>query len=752
MAVIPSAISNLDLAFCDREPIHIPGSIQPHGVLLVVTEPDLRVVQASANAAELGLDLESGGKSTLAQVLGTELTQSIADVSRSASLVQAPRHLRSITIPSTRVVYDLVAHRSGSQLILEFHRSPSHRAVSFHGLYSRVQEFIDRIQETRTVRELAQLAAQHMRRITEYDRVLVYQFDGDWNGTVIAEDRNEELPSYLDLRFPASDIPRQARELYRLNRVRLIPDANYAPVPLVPGTHPATGQPTDLSFALLRSVSPVHLEYMRNMGTMASMSISILREGRLWGLLSCHHKEPRALSYEVLTCCDMIGQMLSPQIAAKEQGSEYEYRIRLKQKQSDLLAAMAAEEDFKRGLQKHYRDLLACTAAEGAAIIHDGNCLLLGRCPDESFVRRLVDWLAEGHDESFHSDSLSQQLPEASAHTRVASGLLAVSISKLHKSYVLWFRPEVIQTVKWGGDPRKAADADSADRLHPRKSFELWKEVVQHRSLPWQTSEVETALELRNSIVGIVLRKAEEMAELTTELERSNRELEAFSYSVSHDLRAPFRHIVGYSELLREQEGERLSETGRRYVRTIVESAQYAGTLVDNLLAFSNIARSSLALRPVDMNLVALTVQRELAAENPGREIDWRIDKLPSVEGDAILLRLAVRNLFANAVKYTRPREKPVIEVGCEEQPTEYVFSVRDNGVGFEMAYVDKLFGVFQRLHKVEEFEGTGIGLANVRRIIARHGGRTWAQGEPNRGATFYFTMPRAWKGDTSRG
>ncbi|MDB5296401.1 MAG: ATPase, partial [Phycisphaerales bacterium] len=252
---------------------------------------------------------------------------------------------------------------------------------------------------------------------------------------------------------------------------------------------------------------------------------------------------------------------------------------------------------------------------------------------------------------------------------------------------------------------------------------------------------------LRNDVVGIVLRRAEELADLSGELERSNKELEAFSYSVSHDLRAPFRHIVGYAELLREMEGGGLTENGRRYVDTIVESAQYAGTLVDNLLLFSQMGRSSLSLVDVEANRLFAEAAREARRDAGDRDVTIRIDVLPVVTADVMMLRLVAQNLMSNAVKYTRPRPRAEIEVGCKSDDREHVFSVRDNGVGFDMRYVDKLFGVFQRLHRMEEFEGTGIGLANVRRIVARHGGRAWAEGEVDRGATFYFSLPRSAQG-----
>jgi two-component system, chemotaxis family, sensor kinase Cph1 len=267
---------------------------------------------------------------------------------------------------------------------------------------------------------------------------------------------------------------------------------------------------------------------------------------------------------------------------------------------------------------------------------------------------------------------------------------------------------------------------------------------VKGRSLSWSIPEVEAAKDLRASVLGIVLRRAEELAALSEELQRSNKELEAFSYSVSHDLRAPFRHIVGYSNLLKTREGAHLSDKGRHYVDTIIEAAFSAGTLVDNLLSFSQMGRNALNRITGDMNALVEEVRRKAMRDvAEGRRIRWEIAPLGRAYADPFMLRLVIENLLSNALKYARDRPETVIAVGrLPPKDNEAVFFVRDNGVGFDMAYVDKLFGVFQRLHRVEEFEGTGIGLANVRRIVERHGGRTWAEGKLGEGATFYFTLP----------
>ncbi len=733
-----------DISACDREPIHIPGSIQPHGLLLALDPADRTLVQTSANLAPLigevlGQPLDAAWPQ-LAEALNTALDD-IGDE-------PGARYLRTVTLTAGGEprLYDVVAHHHDGLLILELEEITAGASASLDALYPAMRGFVQQLQSASTVETLCRVIAEDVRRITGFDRVLVYRFDETWNGTVIAEDRNDVLPSYMDLRFPASDIPAQARDLYRRNRLRIIPDANYTPIPVAPTVNTRTGRPLDLSYAVLRSVSPVHLEYMRNMGTMASMSISILREGELWGLISCHNKAPRRVPLQVRNACDFLTQIFSLQLAARERADEAHLRMRLGSIQAKLLGHMAEEERFINGLVNHPADLMALASAEGAAVVSGGHSWLIGKTPSEDEVQRLFDWLSLHHREDvFATNALGQVFPEAEAYADQASGLLAISISKINPGYVLWFRPEVVRTVKWSGDPQKPVQEGAPGeptRLHPRKSFEIWKETVRGCSLPWLQSEIDIVKELRNAVVGIVLRRAEELASLTEELQRSNKELEAFSYSVSHDLRAPFRHIVGYSELLRRQEGQTMSDRGRRYLDSIIESAYTAGTLVDNLLSFSQMGRASLKPRPIDMNLLVTEVQASMALETKDRVIKWRVGPLPTVRADPMMLRLVVENLLSNAVKYTRSRDTAVIEIGCRREGNEFVFQIRDNGVGFDMAYVGKLFGVFQRLHRMEEFEGTGIGLANVRRIVERHGGRTWAEGTVDRGATFYFTLP----------
>jgi light-regulated signal transduction histidine kinase (bacteriophytochrome) len=380
--------------------------------------------------------------------------------------------------------------------------------------------------------------------------------------------------------------------------------------------------------------------------------------------------------------------------------------------------------------------------------------LLVGTTPSEPEVAKLVEWLDTRVDDTFDTDSLATACPVLPANPHYA-GLLAVSISKLFRNYVLWFREEVVQTIKWAGDPRAKLAGLSAS-LSPRQSFDVWTDTVRGRSLAWRPAELEIAVEFRTALLGIVLRRAEELAQLALELGRANKELEGFSYTVSHDLRAPLRHIVGFADLLREMESERLSERGSHFVERIISSARFGGKLVDDLLAFSQMGRAALRPQSVDLQVMTDALIADEVKDAPSRNIAWRVGPLGHVNADAVLMHVVLRNLIENAVKFTATREHAEIEIGRYagegELAGQDVFFVKDNGVGFDMRYVDKLFGVFQRLHRIEEFDGTGIGLAGVKRIVERHGGKAWATGEIDKGAAVYFSLPHVFIADASQG
>ncbi|VTU26500.1 Phytochrome-like protein cph1 [Variovorax sp. PBL-H6] len=714
-----------DLAACDREPIRVPGAIQPHGRMLVLDAYTLRIAAFSANWDGDSID-------EAAEFLRKRPVQDLPEGAPAQSLG---------VVAAGQGTFDASVHRTADHLIAEFEPAlPSEGNEA--PVYSLMRVFLPQLQRASSIGEVSRLAVAEMKRLTGFGRCLLYRFDEAGHGEVLAQVLEAGYDSYAGHHFPASDIPQQARELYLLNRFRLIADANYRPVPLQTTDASLAAHEVDLSQSQLRSVSPIHLEYMRNMGTLASASVSIVVDGHLWGLISCHDHAPRPLSIPTRRACEHLGQLLALQIQSNNATASVAERLELRKLTLEIVAQLAESDATLQHLVREASPMLRVARAAGAAVVLNDEVWQVGETPEKAQILELSQWIVGTGAEVYHSDALSAHCAAAGAFAAKAAGVLAISISQVHRHLVLWFRPEIVQTVTWAGEPRKAVNPAPDGRIHPRLSFASWVEHIRGRSIAWSDAEVGAAAELRQALIGIVLRRAEEMAAVATELARVNKELESFSYTVSHDLRAPMRHISGYVDLVVSQEGEKLSDRSLRYLAHAREASAFAGQLVDSLLDFSRMGRASLKRRSIDTSMLVSDLVRELSRGEQG-PVEWIVEPdLPLLHADALLLQVAVRNLLSNAIKYSRGRDPARVVVRGVRVARGEGLEVEDNGVGFQMKYADKLFGVFQRLHAAEDFEGTGIGLANVKRIVERHGGEVWARGEVGVGATFGFLLP----------
>ncbi len=517
----------IDLTNCDKEPIRIPGSIQPHGLLLVLQEPNLIIRQVSGNTNDF-FDLQP--QDILDKPLNFLVKQ---DDINTIKICLEQENFKSknplpiqVTIPGKSPQnFDGILHRSNKQVILELEPEEKFSNTSFSNFYDLVRNAVSQLQSSSDLEGLCQTVVKEIYQITKFDRVMLYRFNPDGNGTIVAEEKGANLVPYLGLQYPASDVPTQARELYLLNWLRLIPDSTYTPAPLIPEINPVTGTPTDLSFAVLRSVSPIHVKYLSNMGVTASMSISIVRGSKLWGLVACHHYSPKYVSYDIRKVCEFLGQVLSVELVAKENNEDYEYQIQLKDIQNKVLEYMSSDENFVNGLVHHQPNILDLVNATGALICFEGKYTTVGNTPSQADLEKLLEWLLENHaqTEIFVTNCLSKYYPEAEQFQEVASGLLAIPISKIPKNYMVWFRPEEKTTVKWAGNPNKPVEiaADGSNYLTPRASFEMWKEIIQGRSVRWKQCEIDAALTLKEAIVKIVLRQVDKLTQLNTALQLS---------------------------------------------------------------------------------------------------------------------------------------------------------------------------------------------------------------------------------------
>lgn len=728
-------VSSAQLDVCSHEPIHIPGSIQPHGALLVLNDgDDLTCLQASANCGEF-----LGGE--FAAVLGRRLAEVAPGAAATLAQVlgEAPEVLPSpITLEIGAKRFDVSLHRTEAGVIAEFETAGPQEA-HYH---RHLQQALADLKSAPDLTTQHQRALRFVSWLTGFERVMMYRFDADWHGQVVAEHLSAPVDSYDGLHFPATDIPAQARELYRKSWLRLIPNSSYRPIPVEPAASPRTGRPLDMSFVSLRSVSPVHLEYLRNMDVAASMSISLIVDGRLWGLIACHHRTPRVLPFAVRAVCEIFGQVVSFEIGARLEAERLSQYVQATEIQSRFFDVIAGEKNVLDALVKYTPQLLEFMGAGGAAVHVNHQTTLLGETPGADQVAELLAWLqTQELNPLWQTDSLSQLYPPAAAFHATGSGLLAVKLSRVEPHYLLWFRPEVIQTVVWAGRPDKPAAAE--ERLNPRKSFAAWQETVTGRARPWGEAERKGAQELMQAINALVLRRTQTLLRENMELERRNTDLNSFAHIASHDLREPLRGLQNYLSFMREDHAHELSSEALRKLGTMESLVTLSKELIETLNRYSHIGR--MEITPHEVSLETLVDEVIVSLSGLIRESRVEIRRpqpLPTVMCDPVLTREVFANLIANAVKYNT-REDRWVEIGCTESAGAPVtFHVRDNGIGIREKHFADIFRMFRRLHPHDAYMGgTGAGLTIAKHIVERHGGRIWLESTFGQGTTFYFQL-----------
>lgn len=755
-------LKDVDLTNCDREPIHIPNLIQPHGVLLAISPDEYKILQVSLNTENmLGIEPQELLDKPLVWLLGEKQVESIRRCLTNDFEYINPLPFEIVHNEQTHN-FDGIVHQNEATIVLELEPTTIQKGGDFVDFYRLIKSPVSRLQKTTTFNQLCDAIAQEVKSITGFDRVMVYRFNQEGSGKIIAEAAEAELEPFLGLNYPATDIPQQAKYLYTLNLLRLIPDVAYEPVGIIPHLNPSTNQPLDMSMAVLRSISPLHTEYLDNMGVSATLCISLVKNNRLWGLIACHHYTPKIVPYKIRTVCELIGQICSFELAAKEDNQDSEYKMKLKSIQSEFVKIISQESELKTALTENTQHLLDLVGAGGAALSFGSEITLLGNTPDKRTVAEMLPWLETQFEEDviFETNSLGEVCPLKGEVEAVASGLLALQISRIQKTLILWFRPEVIQTVDWGGNPNKPVEIaeDGTLTMSPRKSFAKWQETVRGKSLPWKGCEVEAALELRSSIVGIVLRKADELTQVNQELARSNIELDSFAYIASHDLKEPLRGIYNYSSFLLEDYGEILDESGKDKLNTLMRLTHRMEDLINSLLHYSRLGRAELQVSSVDLNSLLAGVLDVIKVSARDTQVEFDVPRpLPRIKCDRTQINELYTNLISNGIKYNQQAEK-TIEIGyldendplvvekmqdySDDTPVKTIFYVRDNGIGIREKHLESIFRIFKRLHGQKKYGGgTGAGLTIAKKIVERHGGEIWVESSYQEGSTFYFTL-----------
>jgi len=506
--------TDADLAACAREPIHTPGAIQAHGVLIALRAPYHLITHVSANIEALaGLPPE--------QILGHSLAEIVGDAAADAvqNIVGGEDYVLGTVVPLELPVRDgakcmFQVHATADTWFIEVERTSTDDDLR-DVLKAAKLSFL-KLRDPDSVETLCRLVVREIRHLTGYDRVMVYQFDRDGHGRVVAEARDAAIESYLDLRYPASDIPAQARQLYLLARVRIIADAAYTPVSILTWENPAApdapAKALDLSYCGLRSVSPIHLEYVRNMGVAATMAISIIQDQRLWGMVVCHHRTPLIPSFSARTSCDVIGQLLGLLIAEVDERTRLADLIARETSLTRIADELDRQDHLLGSLAAAGRDLLKLVGADGALVRLAGKTRTVGAVPPPDVALQILDTLRiQDNDEIFFTENLGALQPRFKDWKTEASGVLLLPFANHSGDGIIWFRGEVIRTVKWGGDPNdKALMEPLSRRISPRKSFQMWKERVEGCAVPWTAADEQAAAGLRRVVARAMLRQTEQ--------------------------------------------------------------------------------------------------------------------------------------------------------------------------------------------------------------------------------------------------
>ena len=757
--------TNYDASFCGTIPLHNTNAIQPHAALLVVSVGDFKVVQISSNVCEwLGVAEKDILNQPLDGIVERVSLDKIREkYSKSFFKYAVPDYLTFFSNKSSRTYLTRI-HQKDTYLLVEveFVNEISERKP-FINAYQKLQEIAASINQSTNIQELATTACHEIKRVSGFDKVMIYAFDEKWNGLVIAEAMEEGMDTYLGLKFPASDVPKQARDLYLRNSYRIIPDRKYKKVSLIPELNPLTGGLTNLTDVKSRSVLDVHLEYLASMNVQASMSTRIIHNEALWGLIACHHRKPKLLSFEECAVFELMSNVISSKLSSLVNQFRADERIRLNTLLSEIASKINLFDSLRNAFKKYGNEITTLLGGDGIAVCWEGEVFTTGITPQEHQIKALLPWLrTKGFKELVDITSLPGAFEPAKEYSSVGSGILVLPIQPYDGNFILAFKMEAVKTVSWGGNPDNAItfEADSA-KYHPRNSFAIWKETVRLTSEPWSEEELIAAERFRNVVVENALKRLtsnleQKVQERTVQLGVSNEnlsraleEVQELTHVTSHDLQEPVRKILLFASELDKPIEER---TKKGYIEKIVKASRRISSLITDLVNISKV-RGDKTFQQCDLQVIVNRVLNRFGEVISKHNIKVTVTNLPAINAVPEQMELLFTKLIDNAIKFRSPTGHSQIEIkggfvsspsaeAKEDKSGSFVkISVVDDGIGFNYKYANKVFKVFETLHP-GEYEGTGSGLAIAKRIVESHGGKIFAQGTENEGAVFTVILP----------
>ncbi|WP_125723648.1 ATP-binding protein [Flavobacterium ustbae] len=735
------------LTNCEHEPIHIPGKIQPHGFLLGITQ-SWKIDFCTENVS-VYFDISH------TQMLGKPFSEIFGFVAQNEILAYITgdevQDAFPLEIEILGKLFQINIHLSNTIYILEAELLFADRE-KLADAYKQTIQFVSQMNKTKSLKDLCALVAKGTREITGYDRVMIYRFDEQYNGEVFAEDCREDLEPFLGLHYPHTDIPAQARELYIRNQLRLIVDINYEPVPIYT-VDDKEGKNLDLSLSILRSTSPIHVEYLKNIGVGATLTISLIHHDKLWGLIACHHYSEKNISPEIRLAAKLQGQFITSQIDIRQSNDEYlsAQKTILALEQLNALDLPILQKSIETIIGSP--QLLEIANAAGVSIISRNKIYKNGLTPSDEQIFKLIEKIVEKNTtEVFYTNKISDHFPEFASDENFA-GIIYHSLG--NNDHIVWYRPETISEIHWGGDPEKSIVKDDKG-LHPRNSFNIWKQIVNNQSNIWRSYEINAAAQyahtLQNQLILIMLSEEEEKYRNQSEiLKETNSELENINWISTHDLQEPLRKIQLITSKMLSELDVISTESISNSLERVSKSANRMSGLLEDILKYTRIKNNRDTLDTVDLNEALQAVLKEMSETIAESNAVVEYQKLPEVHAVVFLMKQLFTNIIQNSLKYASPERTPKITITASQEPViisnlfkVYCHWVRfsDNGIGFEAQYEKSIFKIFTKLHPQEQYTGSGIGLALCKKIMQAIGGDIYAQGKPGKGTDIIVYFP----------
>lgn len=699
---------------CANEPIHTPDLIQPHGYLISLCQDSHCVLRASDNLNEiLGRPARELLETPAENFLAEEFIHKISLQARSGPANSSS----SVPIEMNEKSFIAAAHSIDNELVIEFEPSTEDTIKSEQNIFHNFDSYCSEILKCEDYSSLFNTFASFIRKVSGFDRVKVYQFDEDWNGQVISEDKQEDMQSYMGLSFPASDIPKQARELYKRNLLRQIVSSDYQAVPVLTASSKRL-TPFDMSYSVLRSVSPVHLKYLANMGVGGSMSISILNDNELWGLVVCHHNTAKFVSYKVRALCEIMSHIFSARHILLDKDVARREQRELRQVIANLSSPNITEHDgdLFNGVEDSSLKLLN---ADGLVIFNRSKRRTFGSLPSDDDIEALGVWyLREKGGEIFKTSDVGAVMCKSGFSVDLNGGALLLPIGYQRDSFACWFRAPQASKVKWAGNPDKSANLDKEGRLTPRNSFELWKADVKQKSVPWE----EKCLRAAECFVSVIQETEKQR------VEAKNAAKSDFLSHMSHELRTPLTAISSIAQIL-DEEGDFPADK-QQLIESLKISSRSLMSLVNDLLDLNKIEAGAIELEATEFRCEELMeeVRSVMGVEASKKGLSFNINygsgKELGLIGDVTKLRQILFNLVGNALKFT---PSGFINVFCNVKKSilqrgkaEVCIDVSDTGVGIADNKIELIFEKFTQADSsiTEHYGGSGLGLSISRSLL----------------------------------